>query len=205
LKKKLNTDFYLREDVVEISKELLGKFLVTSFNGEYSSGIITETEAYNGVIDRASHAYNNRRTKRNEIMYAEGGVAYIYLCYGMHHLFNIVTNKKDIPHAILIRAIMAWEGIDIMSKRRNKNMNELPFAKGPGTLSEALGIKTAHSGLSLTGNTIWLEDRGMKFKSNEIIAGPRIGVDYAGTDAALPYRFRLTQNTIQNIVDERNS
>ena len=125
LKKKLNTDFYLREDVVEISKELLGKFLVTSFNGEYSSGIITETEAYNGVIDRASHAYNNRRTKRNEIMYAEGGVAYIYLCYGMHHLFNIVTNKKDIPHAILIRAIMAWEGIDIMSKRRNKKTDFL--------------------------------------------------------------------------------
>src|ERR1700722_2278008 len=143
--KKLGQDFYLREDVVNISRELIGKFLITKVKGKLTSGMIIETEAYNGVVDKASHAYNNRRTARNEIMYSQGGNAYVYLCYGIHHLFNIVTNKKDTPHAILIRGILPKEGIDTMLKRRKLKSVTKKFSDGPGTVSQALAISTAYS------------------------------------------------------------
>ena len=186
---KLGRDFYLREDVVKISKDLLGKYLFTKINNKHTAAIITETEAYAGITDKASHAFNNRRTARTEIMFAEGGVSYIYLCYGIHHLFNVVTNVEGIPHAVLIRAVKPMEGIDIILKRRNATKVHSKIAGGPGTVSQALGIKTIHSGLGLTGNKIWIEDKGIKIIDNNIITGPRIGVDYAGEDAKLPYRF----------------
>ena len=186
---QLSKDFYLRDDVVQISKELLGKYLFTKINGKISAGIITETEAYAGITDKASHAYGNKRTARTETMYAEGGTAYVYLCYGIHHLFNVVTNKKDIPHAVLIRAIKPVEGIPTILKRRNKTKIDKTTSAGPGTVSQALGIQTKHSGLSLLTGKIWIEDRGIKIKTTDIISGPRIGVDYAGKDAKLPYRF----------------
>jgi len=185
---KLTKDFYFRDDVVQISKELLGKYLFTKFNGKLSGGIITETEAYAGITDKASHAYGNRRTKRTEVMYHEGGIAYVYLCYGIHSLFNIVTNKKDIPDAVLIRAIKPVEGIDVMIKRRNKKT--LNLTSGPGTVAQALGMKTIHSGFDLCGNKIWLEDKGAN-TYNGIITSTRIGVAYAAEDALLPYRFQL--------------
>jgi DNA-3-methyladenine glycosylase len=200
--KKLGKDFFLRENVVDISRELIGKFLVTNFNNIITSGMIIETEAYNGVIDKASHAYKGRRTARNEIMYGEGGNTYVYLCYGIHHLFNIVTNKKDIPHAVLIRALIPKEGIDTVLKRRNQKSINKKIADGPGTLSQALGIRTSHTGIPLSGKTIWVEDRKIEFSKKDIKAGPRIGVDYAGKDALLPYRFRLNDNLITSITDE---
>lgn len=186
---KLKKDFYLRDDVIQISKDLLGKYIFTKFNGKTTAGIITETEAYAGVTDKASHAWSGRRTNRTEIMYGEGGVAYVYLCYGIHHLFNIVTNKKEVPHAVLVRAIRPVEGIQYILKRRNKTKTDKSTAGGPGTVSQALGILTKHSGTDLTGNKIWIEDKGIKVKEKEIIVGPRIGVDYAGEDAGLLYRF----------------
>jgi len=196
---KLEKDFYLSENVVEISKDLLGKYLFTKIEGKLTAGIITETEAYAGEIDKASHAYNNRRTSRTEIMFADGGVSYVYLCYGIHHLFNIVTNYKNVPHAVLVRAIKPAVGIKTILERRNikptkENIKLIEsgkkkIAKGPGTVSQALGIRTKHSGLDLSGNTIWIEDKGIKINKKEIIAGPRVGVDYAGEDAKLPYRF----------------
>jgi len=189
---KLKKNFYLRENVVLISKELLGKYLVTRINGKITAGIITETEAYAGVTDKASHAYNNRRTSRTEIMFAEGGAAYVYLCYGIHHLFNVVTNKKDIPHAVLIRSVKPVEGIPEILKRRHKNKIDKTTSAGPGTVAQALGIHTKHSGVSLLKDQIWIEDRGIIVKEKDIIAGPRIGVDYAGEDAKLPYRFVIT-------------
>ena len=131
---KLTRDFYLQEDVVKISRELLGKVLCTKFNGKFTSGIITETEAYAGIPDKASHAYNGRRTKRTEVMYGMGGTAYVYLCYGIHHLFNIVTNKKDIPHAVLIRAVKPLDGIDLILKRRNQKKLTEKISSGPGTV-----------------------------------------------------------------------
>jgi DNA-3-methyladenine glycosylase len=196
---KLEKEFYLREDVVKISRELLGKYLYTKIDGKLTAGIITETEAYAGEIDKASHAYNNRRTARTEIMFADGGVSYVYLCYGIHHLFNVVTNFKNTPHAILVRAIQPDEGIKTMLERRkldtSKEMIEAvksgrkKIAGGPGTVSQALGIKTIHSGLDLTGNKIWIEDKGLAVKNKDIIAGPRVGVEYAGEHAKWPYRF----------------
>jgi DNA-3-methyladenine glycosylase len=198
---KLEKDYYLSENVVALSRDLLGKYLCTRFDGKLTSGIITETEAYAGEIDKASHAYGNRRTKRTEIMFADGGVCYVYLCYGIHHLFNIVTNYRGVPHAILVRAIKPAEGIKTILKRRNipaeKNLeaqvdnNHKKISGGPGTVSQALGIRTEHTGIDLTGNKIWIEDRGFKVNNRNITVGPRVGVDYAGEDAKLPYRFIL--------------
>ena len=199
--KKLPVTFYQRENVLEIAKELLGKLLVTKFplagragNGIITSGRIIEVEAYNGVIDKASHAVGGRRTARNEIMYANGGVAYIYLCYGIHHLFNVVTNYRDIPHAILIRALDPVKGINIMLKRTGKNKLDNTLTRGPGNLSKALGISTLFSGFSLRSTELFLADDGYSFDKKDITASPRIGVDYAGKDAFLPYRFFIKGN-----------
>ncbi|HET6228373.1 MAG TPA: DNA-3-methyladenine glycosylase [Bacteroidia bacterium] len=196
---KLEKDFYLREDVVSISKELLGKYLFTNIDGKLTAGIITETEAYAGETDKASHAYNNRRTKRTEIMFGEGGQSYVYLCYGIHHLFNVVTNYKNIPHAVLVRAVKPVEGLNTILQRRNLEpakeiieqvkTGKKKIAGGPGTVSQALGIQTIHTGLDLTQNKIWIEDKGIAVKAKDILVGPRVGVDYAGEDAKLPYRF----------------
>jgi DNA-3-methyladenine glycosylase len=187
---KLPESYYLRQDVVFLAKDLIGKYIFTSIDGiEITGGIITETEAYEGITDKASHAYNNRRTKRTEVMYHKGGVAYVYLCYGIHSLFNIVTNGKDIPHAILIRAIQPITGIETMLRRAKKKKIAGDFAKGPGKVAKILGITTQHSGVKLTGSSIWLEDKGLKIPDKNIISSKRIGIDYAGEDALLPYRF----------------
>lgn len=186
---KLDHDFYHRKDVVKIARQLLGKILVTNLNGITTSGRIVETEAYNGIIDRASHAWNGRRTARNEVMYGEAGSAYVYLCYGIHHLFNVVTNSRDIPHAVLIRAIEPLQGIDIMLQRSGKKKMDHTLGAGPGNLSKALGIITAHSGTDLMSDRIFIADDGYTFPNSRIMATPRIGVDYAGEDALLPYRF----------------
>ena len=190
---KLAADFYLRDDVVLIARELLGKILYTKFNGELCGGIITETEAYAGIRDRASHAYNGRRSERTEIMYCKGGTAYVYLCYGMHSLFNVVTNKKDVPDAVLIRGISPVTGIETMLKRTAKKIADKNFGVGPGKVSKVLGIHFSHTGTDLCGNQIWLEDAGISALKNEIYTGTRIGVDYAGDDSLLPYRFIFTK------------
>ncbi len=189
--KKLPAAFYHRSNVVGIGKELLGKLLITHFEGRYTAGRIAETEAYNGLADKASHSYGGRRTKRTEIMYADGGIAYVYLCYGIHHLFNVVTNVKDTPHAILIRAIEPVAGIEIMLARMKKNKLDNTVGRGPGNVSKALGIATIHTGLSLLANDIYIADDGMVVKPSQIETTPRIGVDYAAEDALLPYRFYI--------------
>ncbi|NVO01241.1 MAG: DNA-3-methyladenine glycosylase [Bacteroidetes bacterium] len=191
MNQKLTSSFYFQENVVDLAKNLIGKFLVTNFNGEITSGMIRETEAYAGVTDKASHAYKGKRTKRTEIMYHEGGIAYVYLCYGIHSLFNIVSNRADIPHAILVRAIKPIDGIELMKQRAGKKNIEKNFAIGPGKVSKILGISCQHSGLDLNSDLIWIEDRGLKITSNQIVSTPRIGVAYAGEDALLPYRFVL--------------
>lgn len=187
--KRLPNSFLLRDNVVQISRELLGKCLVTNINGQYSAGLITETEAYAGVNDKASHAFGGRRTNRTEIMYHEAGKIYVYLCYGIHHLFNVVTNVKDVPHAVLIRAIHPIDGIATMLERRNKQKPDSKLSAGPGTLTKALGIETSHTGLKLNDGPIWLEDRGIQVSKSEIQIGPRVGIDYAEEDALRPYRF----------------
>ena len=188
---KLATEFYFRDDVVAISRELLGKVLCTNINGVRTDAIITETEAYAGIADKASHAYGDRRTKRTEPMYGPGGTAYVYLCYGIHHLFNVVTNDEGVPHAVLVRAGKPVEGLDEILLRRNRTKVDKTLMGGPGTVSQALGIKTDMTGTSLRGRRIWIEDRGMTVLDKDISVGPRIGVDYAEEDAARPYRFAL--------------
>jgi DNA-3-methyladenine glycosylase len=191
--KKIKQSFYEGHDVVDIARQLIGKVLVTNFDDIRTSGIIVETEAYAGEQDKASHAYGARRTVRTETMYASGGVAYIYLCYGIHHLFNIVTNKADIPHAVLVRALEPLEGIDEMIKRRKKTKADYTLTRGPGSLSVAMGLHKNFTGTSLiTSDEMWLEDR--KLPVGNILSGPRIGVDYAAEDALLPYRFWVEGN-----------
>ena len=192
--KSLPKSFYQRADVLQIARELLGKVLVTKWDGVITSGRIVECEAYNGEIDKASHAYGGRRTNRTEIMYADGGTSYIYLCYGIHHMFNVVTNNKDIPHAILIRALEPLQGIDKMLERTGKMKLDNSLTKGPGNISKALGIQTGHTGISLMSKELFIADDGTVYNSSEIIASPRIGVDYAGKDAKLKYRFFVKGN-----------
>lgn len=189
----LTQDFYTRTDVLQIAKELLGKVLVTKFDGMQTAGKIVEVEAYAGVDDKASHAYGGRRTIRTETMYSIGGTAYVYLCYGIHHLFNVVTNIEGVPHAVLVRAVEPVEGIEVMLKRREKSYHKPMLTAGPGALSQALGIKTKHTGLSLYGD-IFIEDRGGVLKDTDIVSGSRVGVAYAGEYAYLPYRFSIRDN-----------
>jgi DNA-3-methyladenine glycosylase len=192
--RKLDIEFYGRNNVLQIAKELLGKVLVTNWKGIITSGRIVECEAYAGIIDNASHASGGRRTARNEVMYGEGGYAYVYLCYGIHHLFNIVTNSVDVPHAILIRALDPIEGIEEMLLRTNKKKLDHTLTRVPGNVSKALGIFTKHTGTSLLENKIFVVDDGEKYPKKEIATSPRIGVDYAGKDASLPYRFYVKEN-----------
>jgi len=188
---KLPHDFYLNPNVTEVAKQLLGKKLCTFINQQYTSGIITETEAYAGVIDKASHAYNNRLTPRTQTMYQRGGISYVYLCYGIHHLFNVVTSIENIPHAVLVRAVIPTEGIEAMLKRRNKTKINTNLTCGPGAMSQALGITTKLNSLDLTGTTIWIEDVGENYTEKNILSSPRIGVAYAQDHALWPYRFYI--------------
>ena len=192
---KLPAKFYERGDILTISRELLGKVLYTQFDDNLTSGIIVETEAYAGETDRASHAYGGKRTQRTEVMYASGGTAYIYLCYGIHHLFNVVTNIEGIPHAVLIRAIEPKDGIEIMLQRRNKKTVNQSLAAGPGALTQALGITVANSGVSLKDNLIWLEDQNIFYSDQDIIASPRVGIQYAGKDAQKSWRFQIENSS----------
>lgn len=193
---KLPKEYYRHPDVIFLSRDLLGKFLLTNFDDILTGGMIVETEAYRAPEDRASHAYGCRRTKRNETMYWEGGTCYVFTCYGIHSLFNIVTNEPDIPHAVLIRAILPEIGVDDMLKRRGKAHLDKTVAGGPGALTQALGINTTHNGINLTGTQIWLEDRGIIIDETMIVASPRVNIDYAGEDALLPWRFRIIQEKL---------
>jgi DNA-3-methyladenine glycosylase len=193
-KMKLPEEFYTHGNVLQISRDLLGKYLFTWIDGVTTGGYIVETEAYNGVVDRASHAFGNRNTPRTSTMFRHGGIAYVYLCYGIHEMFNIVTSVKGQPHAILIRAIEPTEGIDVMLQRRNMAALKPNITSGPGSVAKALGISRAINAISLQSDTLWVEDCGLTFSDAEIAAVPRVGVDYAGDDALLPYRFLVKGN-----------
>jgi DNA-3-methyladenine glycosylase len=191
---KLQFSYYLNPDVIFLAKDLLGKVLFTYIDGELTAGIIVETEAYFGVQDKASHAYGGRRTDRTETLYSQGGISYVYLCYGIHHLFNIVTSVKGEPHAVLIRAIEPLIGKEIMELRRNMPVTKAAISAGPGSASRALGINRSFNGKDLTGEEIWIEDHGVRYTPAEIAAVPRVGVAYAQEDALLPWRFFVKNN-----------
>jgi len=191
---KLTYSYYLNEDVLFLAKDLLGKVLYTQVNGKVTAGKITETEAYFGIHDKASHAYGGRRTERTETMYSEGGIAYVYLCYGIHNLFNVVTAGRNQPHAVLIRAIEPLIGMELMEERRHMPVTSPAIASGPGSAAKALGIDRTLNGKDLTGDEIWIEDHGIRYAPEEIAATPRVGVAYAKEDAFLPWRFFVIGN-----------
>lgn len=188
---KLTIDFYDRPDVLQIARELIGKILVTKLGGKVTSGRIVETEAYVAIVDKASHSYGGKRTARNEHMYAAAGTTYVYICYGIHHLFNIVTNKKEIPDAVLIRALEPLEGIETMLKRTGKKKADNTLTKGPGNVAKALGISKRQSGFSILNDKLFIAEDGFIMKDKNITVTKRIGIDGAGDAAFLPYRFLL--------------
>ncbi|PZX59466.1 DNA-3-methyladenine glycosylase [Hydrotalea sandarakina] len=190
----LPLSFYWDMHVTDVAKSLLGKLLITNFHQQLTIGRIVETEAYNGVEDRASHAFGGRYTPRTKTMYAQGGCAYVYLCYGIHEMFNVVTGSENTPHAILIRAIEPVTGIAIMQQRMGKNKADYSIGRGPGNVTKALGIHRQHNGRLLTETDLYIADDGFKVLPTDIVITQRIGVDYAGEDALLPYRFFLKNN-----------
>jgi len=186
---KLPLDFFLNNNVQEVAQNLLGQTIYTNINGNISSAMIIETEAYQGPEDKASHAYNNKRTKRTEIMYKNGGCCYIYICYGIHYLFNIVTNKINIPHAVLIRSGKVISGLEYIKKRRGNHIPNSKLLQGPGNFTKGLGIDMRFNGLYLDKKQIWIKNTSTVKK--QIITAPRVGISYAEKYALLPWRYIL--------------
>lgn len=191
---KLPESYYVSADVVTIARDLIGKYLFTRIDGVVTGGYIVETEAYNGVVDKASHAFGNRLTPRTSTMFKQGGIIYVYLCYGIHEMLNIVISPEGQPHAILIRAINPTIGLDVMQARRNMAVIKPTITMGPGSVAKALGISRKINAMSLQSDTIWIADEGLTFPDEAVAAVPRVGVDYAGDDALLPYRFYVKGN-----------
>lgn len=190
---KLSEDFYHRTDVVKIARELLGKYLITKAGNEVTGGLIVETEAYSWK-ERGCHAYGGKMTSRNQIMFDWGGHAYVYLCYGIHNLFNVVTNIQGKADAVLIRAIEPVIGISVMQQRRGEFNNPYHLTSGPGKLTRALGIDRTYNGMNLMGDEVWIESSGISISQKNIHVSKRIGIDYAGSDANLPWRFTIRDN-----------
>lgn len=186
---KLPTSYYLNNDVVSVARDLVGKYLYVNTEDLLTGGIIVETEAYKGPEDVGSHAHNHRRTKRNDIMYSPGGVVYMYICYGIHDMLNIVTGPENTAHAILIRAIQPTVGIEIMRNRRKVMHEDSRLCRGPGALAKALALRKVHNGISLQHNEVWIEDRGITFPEADIVAGPRIGLNIPEPYKSIPWRF----------------
>lgn len=206
---KLPRDFYLR-DGLSLARALLGKAFVTNIDGVLTSGIISETEAYMGVIDKASHAYGGLRSSRTETMYLEGGRAYVYLIYGMYNCMNVVANKEDVPEAVLIRGVVPLDGISHMAKRRAefrkkteiaepRNRKELlNFSNGPGKLCICLGIDRSFDKRVLWGDDIYIADAGIVIE-NEPLLSKRVNIDYAEEAADYLWRFSLSDDDIIKI------
>ena len=170
---------YFNRPTVQVARSLIGKYLVRSIDGRMLAGKIVEVEAYVGPQDRACHA-SKGRTQRTDVMFGPGGVAYVYLVYGMYHCLNVVTERKGFPSAVLIRAI------EIDGK----------LIDGPGRLCRALEIDRRLNRVDLTtGESLWFEDRGVLVEKADVRAHLRIGVDYAGEWAKKPWRFRLRTMT----------
>jgi len=178
----------VRSDVTLIARQLLGKRLCTRADGIVTGGLIVETEAYS-EREKGCHAYKGI-TPRNAVMYEEGGIAYVYLCYGIHEMFNIVTNRRGKADAVLIRALEPVVGVDVIMQRM-KARSEKKLTAGPGKLTKALGIDRSRNGRSVSSADLWIEEAETP---EDIVCGPRIGIDYAGDDAHLPWRFSLRDN-----------
>lgn len=194
MKNKLPLEFYQQPDVVSVARELLGKHVYSFIDGKLTGGIIVETEAYRGPDDRGSHAYNNKRTPRNEMMYSAGGVAYMYICYGIHDMLNIVTGIEGMSHAALIRAIEPTEDLETMRIRRGIFEQDRRLCQGPGALAKALGLTKFHNGTDLHGDNLWLTDEGVYYEEDQIVASARVGMNFDGPFKTIPWRFYVRRN-----------
>lgn len=192
-------NYYWHKDVVFLAKDLIGKILCSQIDGHLIKSIIVETEAYAGITDKASHAYNGKFTDRTKVMYKKGGTSYVYLCYGIHHLFNIVTNDKGIPHAVLIRGVIPLNAHDIVLKRRRISKLKFDSCIGPAKVSQAHGFNLSHNDCSLVSTSIYLEENPQSIQALKIKSSKRIGIDYAEEDALLPYRFHLDNINLKSI------
>lgn len=188
---KLPRDFYAR-DAQAVVKDLLGKVLVTRLPEGEASGIIVECEAYLGTTDKAAHSFSGRRTKRNEVLFGPPGHAYVYLIYGMYHCFNVVVGEKENPQAVLVRALEPLSGLELMAERR-KNAEKKLLTSGPGRLAQALGITRELNGADLLADAVFIVE-GSSIEPGEIVARPRIGVDYAEEWAEKPLRYYIRDN-----------
>jgi DNA-3-methyladenine glycosylase len=187
---KLPKQFYTGTDTLEIAKQLLGTTLCSNFNGIITKGKIVETEAYCGIEDRGCHAFKGRLTDRTKVMYQPGGVVYVYLCYGIHYLFNVITHIEGMPHAILIRAIEPIAGFEMILERTNRKKIDHTIGAGPGLVSLCMGFKKEHTGISLLSDEIWI-DKGASIPKNKIIDSPRVGMNFEGEYKLIPWRFRI--------------
>jgi DNA-3-methyladenine glycosylase len=189
----VSMSFYASRPVTELARSLLGKVLISNSGGKRTAGVIVETEAYSWT-ERGCHAFRNRRTPRNEVMFGPGGMAYVYLCYGVHELFNVVTGAEGVAEAVLVRAVEPLEGEDIMKRRRGQLNSQHDLTSGPGKLTKALGISRKHNGISLAGDVVWLEDQGVTYAASSVATSARIGMNFPGSDARLPWRFFVKKN-----------
>lgn len=193
----INQSFFTRSDVVQVAKDLLGKYLVSRTDGAVTSGIIVETEAYRAPDDKGCHAYQNKLTERTSTMFEIGGTSYVYVCYGIHNLFNVVTGPKGVAHAVLVRAIEPAEGIEEMKVRRKFSSLKKELVNGPGKFTIAMNITKKQNGISLLSknDNLWLEDRGVKLQADDIIEGPRVGMGKKVAECSnWPWRYRIKDN-----------
>jgi len=188
---KLTHSYYQQTDVVALARDLLGKMLYTKIDNKITAWIITETEAYRGYEDCACHSHIKRCTPRTQVMFEDWGHAYVYLCYGVHIMFNIVTNHTDHADAILIRAIHPIIWMDLIQARIGSVWSDIYFINWPGKVTKAMGITRSDYGIDLTWDRIWLEDVWVIVDHNDVSIWPRVWIDYAWDDALLPRRFQL--------------
>jgi DNA-3-methyladenine glycosylase len=181
---KLSRSFY-QQATIDVAKQLLGKYLVRRHHDGPAIGRIVETEAYIGPQDLACHA-SKGRTARTEVMFGPAGRAYVYFIYGFYNMLNLVTEARDYPAAVLIRAVEPVDGIELMKERRKSNVLR-NLASGPGKLCQAFAVDRSLNGVNLNGDILFVEDRGEA--TPKFLATPRIGVDYAGKWRNKPFRF----------------
>ncbi|WP_149733859.1 DNA-3-methyladenine glycosylase [Propionispora hippei] len=200
---KLAREFYNRDTVI-VARELLGKVLVRELDGQKIAAKIVEAEAYMGIEDRAAHSYGGRRTSRVEVMYGDPGFSYIFIIYGMHYCFNIVTREKGNPQAVLLRAAEPVQGIELMAQARYKKPCEQltksqkrGLTNGPGKLCKALSMDKTFNGMDLCGDKIYVEEG--KNENFNIVTTTRVGIDYAGEARDYPWRFYIEGNEYVSI------
>lgn len=194
MKRKLPLDYYRDDNVVSVARDLLGKHLFSFVDRQLVGGIIVETEAYRGPEDRGSHAWKGKRTPRNETMYHAGGVVYMYICYGIHDMVNIVTGSEGMSHAVLIRAVEPLVGLDEMRMRRSLFGQDKRLCQGPGALAKAFGLNKGHNGIDLQSDTVWIEDHHFRFSDEQIMESPRVGLNFEGPYKEMPWRFFVKGN-----------